>query len=358
MPSRDELLHLIALNRIYTNRTAAAKKMIQQFGSAELALKQLPAEQVAEQWRFANAEMDWIEQHHLTIVPYNDTRYPHRLATCADAPLLLFTKGNANLDGKYMVAVVGTRQATERGKDMTRNFVLNLAEKLQDVTIISGLAYGIDIAAHRAAIEAKVPTIIVPAHGLDRIYPTLHRNDAIRALEYGGIVTEYASHTEPEKLNFVFRNRIIAGLADCTVVVESRTRGGALITASMANAYNRPVFAFPGRPNDMASEGCNNLIRNHNATLIHSADDVIQDMQWHTHINIPTQTELIELDDTLTDEQRNILQQLRQSENGLMINELLDIFPKSYGQLIETLMNMELNGLIRSMPGGNYRAMK
>jgi DNA processing protein len=259
---------------------------------------------------------------------------------------------------QHTVSVVGTRRATERGKDWCRRFVLDLAAQVPDLTIISGLAYGIDVAAHKAAIEAGIPTLIIPAHGLDRIYPATHRPVAVQALERGGILTEYPSGTEPERHHFVARNRIVAGMADALVVVESKARGGSLITAEMAVDYGREVFAVPGRAGEECSAGCNDMIKRQRAQLIEHADDLIQCMQWTTQPTQPVQTSMVEMMNPLSDLQIHLLQLLRLSEDGLHINQLVIETQCNYNVVSAELVMMELQDIVKSMPGGMWRAKK
>jgi DNA processing protein len=202
----------------------------------------------------AQKELDFIEKHGIHLYYYKDDNYPYRLAQCADAPLMLYAKGNVDVNPQHVVSVIGTRMPSERGKEWCRQLIHDLAAQVPDLTIVSGLAYGIDVVAHKAAMESGISTIIIPAHGLDRIYPIVHRSVAIEALNRGGILTEYTTGIEPERYNFVARNRIIAGMADALVVVESKSKGGSLITAQMAQDYSRDIFALPGRFNDSNSE--------------------------------------------------------------------------------------------------------
>jgi DNA processing protein len=222
---------------------------------------------------------------------------------------------------------------------------------------VSGGAYGIDITAHRTAIKEGIPTIIVPAHGLDRIYPYNHRPEAVASLEHGGLLTEFPSETEPIAAYFVQRNRIVAGLADAVVVVESRERGGSLITAQMAADYSRDLFAFPGRPSDPSSLGCNQLINRHKAQLIDGAEDLIAAMGWKTRTEVsqPVQTQLIGLMDDLTPTQQTILTKLQEAEEGMHINLLVMELELPYSDVSSDLMLLELQGLVRSLPGGIYR---
>lgn len=308
----------------------------------------------------AEQEVEWIDEHGIKVWTLADENYPYRLRQCPDRPLLLYSKGNMHPSDGHIVSVVGTRQPTQRGKEMTENLVRQLHEQLESVTIVSGGAYGIDIAAHRAAIQCGIPTIIVPAHGLDRIYPYQHRPEAVAALERGGILTEFPSGTEPLAGYFVQRNRIVAGLADAVVVVESRERGGSLITAQMAVDYNRELFAFPGRPTDTSSAGCNKLIRCNKAALITSAEDLIDAMQW-TRRNTSAQfiqTEIIGLRDDLTPLQQNLLTKLQEAEEGMHINLLVMETERPYSEVASDLMMLELQGLVRSLPGGIYRFVR
>lgn len=314
---------------------------------------------MAECFRQAEREMEWISAHGIHVWTLSDENYPYRLRQCPDRPIVLYGKGNLNPSDTHMVSIVGTRRATERGKEETDILVRELHERLDNVTIVSGGAYGIDIAAHRAALQYGVPTIIVPAHGLDRIYPVQHRPEAIASLANGGILTEFPSGTEPLAINFVQRNRIVAGLADAVVVVESRDKGGSLITARMAIDYNRDLFAFPGRPDDASSRGCNDLIRNNAAQLINCADDLIAAMQWEpSNAGKPAnlQTTMVEmLADDLTDRQKTILTKLQEAEEGMHINLLVMETQEAYGDISSDLMILELQGLVRSLPGGIYR---
>ena len=287
-------------------------------------------------------------------------RRRNRLRQCPDKPLLLYGKGNLHPSDGHIVSIVGTRQPTQRGKEMTEALVRQLHEQLDSVTIISGGAYGIDITAHRAAIQCGIPTIIVPAHGLDRIYPLQHRAEAVASLEHGGVLTEFTSGTEPLAGYFVQRNRIVAGLADAVVVVESREKGGSLITAQMAVDYNRELFAFPGRPTDTSSAGCNKLIQANKAALITSADDLIRAMQW-TKRNAavqPLQTQIIGLFENLSLPQQNLLGKLQEAEEGMHINLLVMETERPYAEVASDLMELELQGFVRSLPGGIYRFVR
>lgn len=360
MLSNDRLPYVIALTSLYEGRPRLAREVLQQYPDPQEAWERITLAGKTNAWQRAQQELEFVNRHQIGTYYLYESDYPARLAQCPDAPVLLYTKGNINFSDGHFVSVVGTRQATERGKIITHDIILGLADLLPKLTIVSGLAYGIDIAAHRAALEAGIPTLIIPGHGLDRIYPAYHRPDAIRALENGGIVTEYMSGNTPEKQHFVARNRIIAGLSECTLVIESRARGGSLITASMAFDYDRPVFAVPGRISDESSAGCNELIRDQRATLIQSPDDLIETMLWATDKR-PVQTSLQGLDTTddsdLTAEEQKLLHMLRESDDGLLVNDIAEETDIPYSEIITHLMTMEIKKRVKSFPGGKFRAL-
>ena len=350
-------LHAIALSFLLRTRLRKQLTLLDHYGSAEEAWRHLDEPGMDEALARAERECEWIEEHGIRVWTIEDEDYPIRLKQCADLPTVLYSKGNIHFGKGHFVSIVGTRRPTERGKELTNLLVHALHEQLEQVTIVSGGAYGIDIAAHRAAIECGIPTIIVPAHGLDRIYPYAHRQDAIKALEHGGLLTEFMSGTEPIAPYFVQRNRIVAGLSDATVVVESRERGGSLITARMAMDYNRALFAFPGRPSDESSRGCNRLIQRNEAHLIESAEDLINAMEWTTRTTrkAPIQTQIIGLMDELSPSQQILLAKIQEAEEGIHINHLVMETELPYGDVSSDLMLLEMQGLIRALPGGFYR---
>ncbi len=353
----QEWLHRIALTIALRNQPKNARALLDTYGSATAVVERHPELVNRDAKHRAEQEATFVEQHGIQTYFYQDEHYPYRLAQCADAPLVLYSKGNMNVNPKHAVSVVGTRKPSENGKEWCRRFVLELAQQVPDLTIISGLAYGIDIVAHRAALEAGIPTLIIPAHGLDRIYPALHRNVAVAALEQGGILTEYPHQTEPERYNFVARNRIVAGLADAVVVVESKSKGGSLITAQMAQDYSRDIFALPGRYNDENAAGCNRLIQQNRAHLITSAADMVEAMRWEQEKPIAVQTTISELLCDLNDSQRLLLDKLRKGEDGWHINQLVIETHISYNEVAAELMMLEVEGLVRSLPGGIWRAL-
>lgn len=350
----------IALSLLYKNRLRTVLRLMNEYGSAEKAWHSVQEPDKAAVLRRAEQEMDWIDEHAIRVWSITDQDYPYRLSQCPDKPLLLYGKGNINLSDGHFVSIVGTRRPTERGRELTEQLVRDLHDNLEKVSIVSGGAYGIDISAHRAALKYGVPTIIVPAHGLDRIYPSVHRPEAVASLENGGILTEFVSGTEPYAPNFIQRNRIVAGLADAVVVVESKEKGGSLITARMAQDYNRELFAFPGRPQDEVSRGCNQLIRKNMAALINNAEELIAAMDWKTKKNpsVPRQTEIVELREDLTPNQQLLLGKLQEAEEGMHINLLVMETALDYSNVASDLVMLEIQGLVRALPGGIYRLVQ
>ena len=353
-------LYDIALSLLYRNRLRKALELLSRYGSAQEAWRHLDEPEMAECLARAQKEAEWIEEHGIRVWTLADEDYPYRLRQCPDKPMILYSKGHVRPSDGHVVSIVGTRRPTERGKEQTRALVRDLHDKLEHLTIVSGGAYGIDITAHRAAVEFGVPTIMIPAHGLDRIYPYAHRQDAINTLAHGGLLTEFPSGTEPLAQNFLQRNRIIAGLADAVVVVESREKGGSLVTARMAFDYDRELFAFPGRPSDDSSLGCNTLIASQKAHLIDGADDLIRVMEWKTKQEPAQaiQTELIGLRDDLSPSQQTILQKLQESEEGVHINHVVMETGLAYNDVSSDLMMLEIEGLVRALPGGIYRFVR
>lgn len=355
--SDNELTYWIAFTTVLRNRLPMQKQLWEHYRAIEPAWNSLKEEGMSEAMKIAQTELEFIHKHNITVLTIEDERYPYRLRECADAPLVLYAKGNVNLNEGQFVSVVGTRGASERGKDTTHRFVSDLSRYIPTLTIVSGLAYGIDVAAHRAALEANIPTIIVLGHGLDRIYPPAHRQVAVEALTKGCIVTEYTSGTEPEGFHFVERDRIIAALSDATVVVESKERGGSLITANDALEYNRSVFAFPGRPDDINARGCNQLIRDQKAALIENADDFIYAMSWDVK-EVDTQLSFSEIKEDLEPLALSLLQYMREHEEDVHINQLAMDVEGEYQDIVSQLTYLEVLGYIRAVPGGFYHANK
>ncbi|MBO7068097.1 MAG: DNA-processing protein DprA [Bacteroidaceae bacterium] len=305
----------------------------------------------------AEEELSFTQTGHIQCIGYNDEAYPSRLRECPDAPILLYYRGTASLNSHHIISMVGTRQITPYGKDICREFIKELKQLCPDTLIVSGLAYGVDVHCHRAALEQEMETVGVLAHGLNQIYPRLHRDTAVKMVRKGGLLTEFPSHSNADKKNFVQRNRIVAGIADATIVVESAAKGGSLITAEIAESYGRDVFAFPGRIGDTYSQGCNNLIRTNRAGLVTSAEDFIQAMGWETEVQIHKQLSQglqQELFPNLTEEEQRIVKALTGFDSK-QINILAVDTALPIGKLTSLLFNLEMKGVVRLLSGGCYR---
>lgn len=298
----------------------------------------------------AEKEMLFIEKNNITPLFYLNSNYPKRLTHCEDSPVMLYFKGNGNLNAEKIISIVGTREATEYGKKICEQLIADLAP--HNATIVSGLAYGIDICAHKAALDNSLPTICSLAHGLDRIYPSIHQGTANKMLEKGGWLTDFTSNTNPDRANFPRRNRIVAGMADATVVIESKKSGGSLITAEIANSYNRDVFAFPGRVDDTHSEGCNSLIKQNKASLIQSAADLVYILGWQQKkkTKAPMQKQLfIELS---ADEE--LLVSILRDKNTSTIDDLCISSNMPMSKVSTLLLTLEFSGIVKSLPGKVY----
>ena len=304
-------------------------------------------------------ELSYAREHKIKILSIQDEdAYPMRLRQCEDAPLVLYQLGKANLNVPHIISVVGTRKCTERGRDLCQQLAADLARLRPDVLVVSGLAYGIDIAAHRAALDHQLATAAVLAHGLDTIYPPLHRATAIQMLENGALITEYMSQAHVDKVNFIQRNRIVATLADAVVVVESAEHGGSLITAEMANGYNREVCAFPGRITDKASAGCNRLIRRNEARLITSAQDLLDDLGWPP-AQLPDGQQMMNLASTepppaAEPNEQSVLDALKRAGGDLTLSDLIVQSTLPLPQLTPLLFTLEMKGAIKKLPGNRY----
>lgn len=363
----QELLHILALLKVEGVGDIVAKKLLNHCGSAEAVFKAKASQLVSidgigtvllrnlkEKLVFEKAEeeLKFIKKNNIDVSYFLDGNYPDRLKHCIDGPVLLFSTGNINLKNRKIISIVGTRKITSYGTDFCKKLIADLAPL--DPIIVSGFAYGVDIVAHQAAMENNLQTIGVVAHGLNQIYPRLHKKYVAKMEENGGFITEFWSSSSPEKENFVKRNRIVAGIAEATIVIESADKGGSLITATMANDYNRDVFAVPGRASDKYSQGCNNLIKTQKANLLTTAADLLYILNWQLENEVkPVQKQLfVSLD---PDEQKvyDFLQ-----KNG---KEMLDIIAIECGfpiyRISGLLLNMELKGVIRSLPGKLFEAI-
>ncbi|MDR2806451.1 MAG: DNA-processing protein DprA [Dysgonamonadaceae bacterium] len=304
--------------------------------------------------RRAEQEVAFIRKNQIAALFIQDEAYPHRLKECVDAPILLYLKGKADLNTQKIISVVGTRNASPYGKAMTEDLLQGIAATYPGAVIVSGLAYGIDICAHKAALKYQLPTIGVLAHGLDRIYPSAHRNTAVEMLEQGGLLTDFMSGTNPDRQNFVKRNRIVAGISDCTLVVESAAKGGALITASIADSYNRDIFAVPGKATDLCSEGCNSLIKYKKAALVTCAEDIFREMCWNESQEKRRPAVQRILFPDLTPEEQSITELLA-TKNTVQLNAFCIELNMPVSQLAPLLFELEMKGIIRCLPGGMYR---
>jgi DNA processing protein len=365
-PKQREIFHAVALGLSEGIGPINAKKLIAHCGSAEAVFREkkqnllrIPGigeyttkgirEDLMDR---AHQEMEFIRKNKINIHYYQHADYPQRLKYCEDGPLVLFSLGKGNFNQQKSIAIVGTRNPTEYGKRFTEKLIADL--KSYNVSIVSGLAYGIDICAHRACVKEKVPTFGVLAHGLDRIYPGIHRSVAEQMLEQGKLITEFMSQTNPDRENFPRRNRIVAGMTDATVVIETAVKGGSIITALLANDYSRDVFAAPGRAFDERSEGCNRLIKTNRAALLENAEDLIHAMGWGTGgKTAPVQTALFPEMDKEEEVVFGILK-----KNGPTPIDLLTLESgMSMSHVSGLLLRLEFKGLVASKPGKMYAAL-
>lgn len=307
--------------------------------------------------RRAEEEMEWCASKNVKVLAYGDEDYPERLRHCPDAPLVLFVRGTADLNASRVIDIVGTRKCTPYGQDVIASIVRELHEKSPSTVIVSGLAYGVDIAAHRAALHNGMRTVGVVAHGQDTMYPSLHRKEANEmALGNGGVVTEYLRGTISEPRNFLQRNRIIAGMSDATIIVESAAHGGGLVTARIANEYNREVMAVPGPVNSEFSAGCNNLIRDNKAALITSAQDILNLMGWENETTMEKMRHngiardmFLELNDT----EKKIADTLKQLGDAIP-NAIANTAGMPISVVSSALFAMEMKGVVKSLAGGKF----
>ncbi len=301
----------------------------------------------------ADKELEFIEKNDIRVLAHYEVDYPQRFRKCVDSPLLLFTKGAMSVNIPKIIGMVGTRKATAYGKDVCMKLITDLASR--GVTVVSGMAYGIDICAHNAALKNNLQTIGVLAHGLDRLYPSAHKPSAVKMLANGGLISEYPSGTNPDRENFVQRNRIIAGMSDAVIVVESGEKGGALFTAAFASNYNHDVFAIPGRANDPMSRGCNRLIKTNIAALLETADDLCESMGWNDEVrpNKSSQPKIPFVD--LTDNEKIIYDFINESADGLDIDALTIKSNIPGRKVVGILLQMEFAGIVKSLPGKIYQ---
>lgn len=363
-----ELLHLLALLKIEGVGDIVAKKLLNHCGSPEkifktkasvlsaidgigqVLIKNLKDKSV---FKLAEAELKFIQDNNISLLHYQDENYPNRLKHCMDSPVLMFASGNMNLNNRKIISIVGTREITSYGTEFCKKLIEDLAPL--NPIIVSGFAYGVDIVAHKAAMDYNLQTVGVIAHGLNQVYPKVHKKYVAKMEENGGFLTEFWSTSNPEKENFVKRNRIVAGMSEATIVIESAEKGGSLITANLANDYNRDVFAVPGRTTDKFSQGCNNLIKTQRANVLTSAADLIYILNWeleHKDKKAIQKQLFVSLD---SDEQKiyDYLQQHGKEElDSIALECDFPVF-----RISSVLMNMELKGVIRPLPGKLFEAI-
>ncbi|MGB0886883.1 MAG: DNA-processing protein DprA [Vicingaceae bacterium] len=362
----EQLLYHIAITSIPNVGDITAKKLIAYCGSSEQVFKEkksvlektpgigaINAQKIlthkTEALAIAEEELVFIAKNNIVPLFYLNDNYPQRLRHCEDGPVLMYSKGNVDYNNQKVISIVGTRKATEYGKDFCNKIVEDL--KPHKPLIVSGLAYGIDVCAHKAAIKNNLPTVGVLAHGLDRLYPAQHKNVANQMIENGALLSDFKSGTNPDRENFPKRNRIVAGISDLTIVVESSKKGGSLITAHIANDYNRDVFALPGRLGDSQSEGCNNLIKTNKAALIQSVKDLEYIMGWETKKKAQATQQQLFVE--LTPIQKTIAAIIAKHQK-ISVDELSLQAKLPMSKITTELLDMEFSGIVKTLPGKVY----
>ncbi len=360
------LLHQIALTLIPGVGSVNSRLLLKHFGTAEdvfearkPSLLAIPgigektAQSILQKAFFERAEKElaFVEKYKIKTLFYTADDYPKRLKNCYDAPVMLYYKGNADLNSSRIVSIVGTRNATPYGKELTDSLVDELQK--HNVLVISGLAYGIDAMAHKACLKHNTPTVGVVGHGLDRIYPAQHRALAEKMVNNGGLLTEFTSETNPDRENFPKRNRIVAGMADATVIVEASLTGGALITAELANSYNRDVFSFPGNIKQEYSAGCNYLIKTHRANLITSAKDLEYLLGWASTQPLDEKKQLSLRLNLSSDEKKVADVLIANGQTGIDELAIQSRLPQS--KLAVTILGLEMQGIVIALPGKTYK---
>lgn len=373
--NEQQLLYNIALTRIGHFSLASALHLYRTLGSGEeIFLHRNEAQDIlpdcsprlidnlkdwSEPLKRAEVELEFCRNNNIRVLCLGDDNYPKRLEDCADAPLVMYYKGNANLNQSRVINIIGTRHCTTYGADFIRRFIHDLKALCPEVLVVSGLAYGVDINAHQQALAVGYETVGVVAHGLDYLYPAAHKDVAREMVNHGGLLTEFMTCTNADKGNFVRRNRIVAGMSDACILIESAAHGGGMITAGIAFDYGREVFALPGRVGDHFSEGCNNAIRENKAMLITSVEDFVKTMGWEDDaLRIEAQKKGIErqLFPDLSPEQQRIVDVLTKS-NDLQLNQLSVKAGIPIGDITSILFQMEMMGVVKPMAGGNYHLL-
>ena len=374
--NEQQLLYNIALTRIGHFSLASALHLYRTLGSGEeIFLHRNEIKDIlpdcsprlvenfkdwSEPLKRAEVEMEFCRSHDIRVLCLGESDYPKRLEECADAPLVLYYKGNANLNQSRVINIIGTRHCTTYGADFIRRFLRDLKAICPEVLVVSGLAYGVDINAHQQSLAVGYETVGVVAHGLDYLYPSAHKDTAREMVNHGGLLTEFMTCTNADKGNFVRRNRIVAGMSDACILIESAGHGGGMITAGIAFDYGRDVFALPGRVGDHFSEGCNKAISENKAMLLTSAEDFVKTMGWEDDaLRIEAQKRGIErqLFPDLSPEQQRIVDALSET-NDLQLNQLSVKSGIPIGDITSILFQMEMMGVVKPMAGGNYHLYK
>lgn len=363
----NDLLYQIALTHIPNIGCVHAKALIENFGTAENILKAKKKDLSAvenigsikangikafENFALAEEEIKFIEKYKIQPLFITDKSYPQRLLHCYDSPTLLYYRGTADLNASKIISIIGTRSNTDYGKQVTEKLIAELKDL--NIIIVSGLAFGIDAIAHKAALQNEMQTVAVLAHGLHTIYPHQHKTLAKDIVQHGGLITEFLNGDKPDKHNFPKRNRIVAGIADATIVIETAIKGGSMITAELANNYNRDVFALPGRTTDLKSAGCNYLVQNNKAVLFTNADELLESLGWQSKkINKKQQKELfIEL----SEEEKIVINILKQKET-VHIDEINIKSNLNSSSVAAAILNLELQNVITGLPGKMYKLL-
>ena len=374
--NEQQLLYNIALTRIGHFSLASALHLYRTLGSGEeIFLHRNEIKDIlpdcsprlvenfkdwSEPLKRAEVEMDFCRSHDIRVLCLGESDYPKRMEECADAPLVLYYKGNANLNQSRVINIIGTRHCTTYGADFIRRFLHDLKTICPEVLVVSGLAYGVDINAHQQSLAVGYETVGVVAHGLDYLYPSAHKDTAREMVNHGGLLTEFMTCTNADKGNFVRRHRIVAGMSDACILIESAGHGGGMITAGIAFDYGRDVFALPGRVGDHFSEGCNKATSENKALLLTSAEDFVKTMGWEDDaMRIEAQKRGIErqLFPDLSPEQQRIVNALSET-NDLQLNQLSVKSGIPIGDITSILFQMEMMGVVKPMAGGNYHLFK
>ena len=377
----DERRCALALSRMGYHNITVLRELYNAWGSmADIVKQHVHPEQLApnmperllaafahidEHLKRADEEMRFAQDNNISIITLADEVYPQRLKACFDAPLALFFKGNANLNAKHCISIVGTRKATPYAADCIAQLTARLKQLCPDILIVSGLAYGVDIMAHRQAIDHALPTVAVLAHGLDTLYPTRHRKEATLMMQNGGLLTEYFSQSKIDKRNFLQRNRIVAGMSAATLLVESAEHGGGLVTCRLAQSYQHDVFAFPGSINNPYSVGCNRLIRDNIAGLVTSAEDILKAMAWEEDMKETVATNAVSsmgasvlgATSASTAKVPNGAQAVLDvltKENDLHIDIIATRAGLPVNKVLALLFQLEMSGMVSSLSGSRY----